>query len=244
MALLEVKSVCKTYGQLKALDKVNLNIEGQQFHGLIGPNGSGKSTLLKCIAGAEYPEEGILEFGGKDIKKTPPADRARNGMSLKFQITSVFNQLSVYDNILLSLQATQPLLRLAGSRSRESLDAKVMETLAEFRIEARADDLAGELSHGEQQWLEIAMALAPGPRLLLLDEPTAGMSPEERRLTGDLLRPIKERCSMLIVEHDLDFIKDLSDVITVLDQGQVLDNGTPEQIETSERVKEVYVTRV
>ena len=244
MALLEVKSVCKTYGQLKALDKVNLNIEGQQFHGLIGPNGSGKSTLLKCIAGAEYPEEGLLEFGGKDIKKTPPADRARNGMSLKFQITSVFNQLSVYDNILLSLQATQPLLRLAGSRSRESLDAKVMETLAEFRIEARADDLAGELSHGEQQWLEIAMALAPGPRLLLLDEPTAGMSPEERRLTGDLLRPIKERCSMLIVEHDLDFIKDLSDVITVLDQGQVLDNGTPEQIETSERVREVYVTRV
>ena len=244
MALLEVKSVCKTYGQLKALDKVNLNIEGQQFHGLIGPNGSGKSTLLKCIAGAEYPEEGILEFGGKDIKKTPPADRARNGMSLKFQITSVFNQLSVYDNILLSLQATQPLLRLAGSRSRESLDAKVMETLAEFRIEARANDLAGELSHGEQQWLEIAMALAPGPRLLLLDEPTAGMSPEERRLTGDLLRPIKERCSMLIVEHDLDFIKDLSDVITVLDQGQVLDNGTPEQIETSERVREVYVTRV
>jgi len=244
MALLEVKSVCKTYGQLKALDKVNLNIEGQQFHGLIGPNGSGKSTLLKCIAGAEYPEEGILEFGGKDIKKTPPADRARNGMSLKFQITSVFNQLSVYDNILLSLQATQPLLRLAGSQSRESLDAKVMETLGEFRIEARAGDLAGELSHGEQQWLEIAMALAPGPRLLLLDEPTAGMSPEERRLTGDLLRPIKERCSMLIVEHDLDFIKDLSDVITVLDQGQVLDNGTPEQIETSERVKEVYVTRV
>ena len=244
MALLEVKSVCKTYGQLKALDKVNLNIEGQQFHGLIGPNGSGKSTLLKCIAGAEYPEEGILEFGGKDIKKTPPADRARNGMSLKFQITSVFNQLSVYDNILLSLQATQPLLRLAGSQSREGLDSKVMETLAEFRIEARANDLAGELSHGEQQWLEIAMALAPGPRLLLLDEPTAGMSPEERRVTGDLLRPIKERCSMLIVEHDLDFIKDLSDVITVLDQGRVLDNGTPKQIETSERVKEVYVTRV
>ena len=244
MALLEVKSVCKSYGQLKALDKVNLNIEGQQFHGLIGPNGSGKSTLLKCIAGAEYPEEGILEFEGKDIKKTSPADRARNGMSLKFQITSVFNQLSVYDNILLSLQATQPLLRLAGSQSRERLDSKVMETLTEFRIEARADDLAGVLSHGEQQWLEIAMALAPGPRLLLLDEPTAGMSPEERRVTGELLRPIKERCSMLIVEHDLEFIKDLSDVITVLDQGQVLDSGTPKQIENSERVKEVYLTRV
>jgi ABC-type uncharacterized transport system ATPase subunit len=165
-------------------------------------------------------------------------------MSLKFQITSVFNLLSVYDNILLSLQAAHSLLSLAGSRSRQKLHTQVLDTLSEFGIEARADDLAGNLSHGEQQWLEIAMALAPGPRLLLLDEPTAGMSPEERRVTGELLRPIKERCSMLIVEHDLDFIKDLSDVITVFDQGQVLDNGTPEQIENSERVKEVYLTRV
>ena len=244
MALLEVKGARKSYGKLNALDSADLVVESQQFHGLIGPNGSGKTTLLKCIAGAEYPEEGTLTFLDEEISTMPPAVRARRGMSLKFQITSVFNQLSVYDNILLSLQATQPLLRLAGSQSRERLDSKVMETLAEFRIEARANDLAGELSHGEQQWLEIAMALAPGPRLLLLDEPTAGMSPEERRVTGDLLRPIKERCSMLIVEHDLDFIKDLSDVITVLDQGQVLDNGTPKQIETSERVKEVYVTRV
>tara|TARA_B100000953_G_scaffold265062_1_gene232532 strand:- start:13 stop:747 length:735 start_codon:yes stop_codon:yes gene_type:complete len=244
MALLEVKGARKSYGKLNALDSADLVVESQQFHGLIGPNGSGKTTLLKCIAGAEYPEEGTLTFLDEEISTMPPAVRARRGMSLKFQITSVFNQLSVYDNILLSLQATQPLLRLAGSQSRERLDSKVMETLAEFRIEARANNLAGELSHGEQQWLEIAMALAPGPRLLLLDEPTAGMSPEERRLTGDLLRPIKERCSMLIVEHDLDFIKDLSDVITVLDQGQVLDNGTPEQIETSKRVKEVYVTRV
>ena len=244
MALLEVKGARKSYGKLNALDSVDLVVESQQFHGLIGPNGSGKTTLLKCIAGAEYPEEGTLTFLDQDISTTPPAARARRGMSLKFQITSVFNLLSVYDNILLSIQASHSLSSLAGSRSRQELHPQVMDTLSEFGIEGRADDLAGELSHGEQQWLEIAMALAPGPRLLLLDEPTAGMSPEERRVTGDLLRPIKERCSMLIVEHDLDFIKDLSDVITVLDQGQVLDNGTPKQIETSERVKEVYVTRV
>jgi len=244
MALLEVKGARKSYGKLNALDSVDLVVESQQFHGLIGPNGSGKTTLLKCIAGAEYPEEGTLTFLDEDISTTPPAARARRGMSLKFQITSVFNLLSVYDNILLSIQASHSLSSLAGSRSRQELHPQVMDTLSEFGIEGRADDLAGELSHGEQQWLEIAMALAPGPRLLLLDEPTAGMSPEERRVTGDLLRPIKERCSMLIVEHDLDFIKDLSDVITVLDQGRVLDNGTPKQIETSERVKEVYVTRV
>lgn len=234
MALLEVKGARKSYGKLNALDSVDLVVESQQFHGLIGPNGSGKTTLLKCIAGAEYPEEGTLTFLDEDISTTPPAARARRGMSLKFQITSVFNLLSVYDNILLSIQASHSLSSLAGSRSRQELHPQVMDTLSEFGIEGRADDLAGELSHGEQQWLEIAMALAPGPRLLLLDEPTAGMSPEERRVTGDLLRPIKERCSMLIVEHDLDFIKDLSDVITVLDQGQVLDNGTPKQIETSD----------
>ncbi|SVB16201.1 uncharacterized protein METZ01_LOCUS169055, partial [marine metagenome] len=181
--MLEVKGARKSYGKLNALDSADLVVESQQFHGLIGPNGSGKTTLLKCIAGAEYPEEGTLTFLDEEISTMPPAVRARRGMSLKFQITSVFNQLSVYDNILLSLQATQPLLRLAGSQSRERLDSKVMETLAEFRIEARANNLAGELSHGEQQWLEIAMALAPGPRLLLLDEPTAGMSPEERRVT-------------------------------------------------------------
>ena len=244
MVLLEVKGARKSYGQLSALDSMNLAVENQQFHGLIGPNGSGKSTLLKCIAGAEYPEEGTISFLGKDISTTPPALRARRGMSLKFQITSVFNLLSVYDNILLSIQAAHSVWHLARSRSRQELHSQVMDILSEFRIESRADDLAGELSHGEQQWLEIAMALAPGPRLLLLDEPTAGMSPEERRVTGELLRPIKERCSMLIVEHDLDFIKSLSDVITVLDQGRVLDCGTPEQIEASERVKEVYVTRV
>ena len=244
MALLNVTGARKSYGDLIALDAVDLAVEPAQFHGMIGPNGSGKSTLLKCIAGAELADQGTIAFLDEDISTTSAALRARRGISLKFQITSVFNSLSVYDNILLSLQAEHSVWHLVGSRSRRTLHPRVMDMLRQFRIEARADDLAGELSHGEQQWLEIAMALAPGPKLLLLDEPTAGMSPEERRVTGELLRPIKERCSMLIVEHDLDFIKDLSDVITVLDQGRVLDHGTPEQIEASQRVKEVYVTRV
>ncbi len=244
MALLNVTGARKSYGDLIALDAVDLAVEPAQFHGMIGPNGSGKSTLLKCIAGAELADQGTIAFLDEDISTTSAALRARRGISLKFQIHSVFTSLSVYDNILLSLQAEHSVWHLVGSRSRRTLHPRVMDMLRQFRIEARADDLAGELSHGEQQWLEIAMALAPGPKLLLLDEPTAGMSPEERRVTGELLRPIKERCSMLIVEHDLEFIKELSDVITVLDQGRVLDHGTPEQIEASQRVKEVYVTRV
>jgi ABC-type uncharacterized transport system ATPase subunit len=120
----------------------------------------------------------------------------------------------------------------------------VLGALARFRLEGRADDLAGELSHGEQQWLEIAMALAPRPKLLLLDEPTGGMSPEERRVTGELLLPIKSECALVIVEHDLDFIKNICDHLTVLDQGKVLDSGTVDQIEHSAKVQEVYTSRV
>ena len=120
----------------------------------------------------------------------------------------------------------------------------VLGSLARFRLDGRADDLAGELSHGEQQWLEIAMALAPRPKLLLLDEPTGGMSPEERRVTGELLLPIKSECALVIVEHDLDFIKNICDHLTVLDQGKVLDSGTVDQIERSAKVQEVYTSRV
>tara|TARA_B100001013_G_scaffold341967_1_gene267231 strand:- start:630 stop:1364 length:735 start_codon:yes stop_codon:yes gene_type:complete len=244
MALLEVTGVKKVYGELMALDGAELVVEENQFHGLIGPNGSGKTTLLKCVAGAEMVSDGTIDFRGDNITENSASSRARSGMSLKFQITSVFDALSVYDNILLSLQADQSPWSLICSLTRRELDRKVLDILQQFRLEALADDLAGQLSHGQKQWLEIAMAIARDPKLLLLDEPTAGMSPEERRITGELLRPIKSSCSMLIVEHDLDFIKNISDMITVMGQGRVLDYGTPSEIEASEKVQEVYVTRV
>lgn len=244
MALLKASGVKKLFGQLVALDDVDLAVEANSFHGLIGPNGSGKSTLLKCIAGAEIPNDGRVTFDGTDITTMRPALRAKRGMSLKFQITAVLNDLSVYDNMLLSLQAGETFWRLITSASRRSLHTAVMDSLDRFNLADRADALAGALSHGQQQWLEIAMALGRDPKLLLLDEPTAGMSPEERRVTGDLLRPLKARCALLIVEHDLDFIKELCDVITVLDQGRRLDEGTPDEIEQSEKVQNVYVTRV
>ncbi len=165
-------------------------------------------------------------------------------MSLKFQITAILPELSVYDNVLLALQSNDSLAILFRSRTRRELDSQVRQALAQFRLAARADDLAGELSHGEQQWLEISMALARRPKLLLLDEPTAGMSPEERRVTGELLLPIKSQCALLIVEHDLDFIKHICDRLTVLDQGRVLDSGTVQEIEQSVKVQEVYTHRV
>jgi ABC-type branched-subunit amino acid transport system ATPase component len=244
MALLEVTALTKMFGQLRALDGVDLSVRAGTFHGLIGPNGSGKSTLLKAIAGAHAPTNGTIRFDDMDITAAPPFERARAGLSLKFQITSVLPELSVYDNVLLALQSREGLPSLLSSRTRRILEGDVMAALDRFRLAGRADDLAGELSHGQQQWLEIALALVCRPKLLLLDEPTGGMSPEERRVTGELLRPIRSECTLVIVEHDIDFIKNLCDCLTVLDQGRVLDEGSVEQIEHSTKVQEVYTSRV
>lgn len=244
MPLLETQGIVKIFGKLTALDDVGFSVDANEFHGLIGPNGSGKSTLMKCIAGAEIPSAGRVHFGDRDITGLSPAERARAGMSLKFQITSVLPALTLYDNILLSLQAQSSLLSLIGSRTRSALHDQVMDTLDQFRLADQANNPAAILSHGQQQWLEIAMALAWRPRLLLLDEPTGGMSLEERRVTGELLRPIKKFCSLVIVEHDLDFIRDICDRLTVLDQGKILASGTVADIQSTPKVQEVYLRRV
>jgi ABC-type branched-subunit amino acid transport system ATPase component len=242
--LLKVAGVTKLFGVLRALDGVDVTVRAGNFHGLIGPNGSGKSTLLKAIAGAHFPTAGTIRFGEHDITRWAPYQRARAGLSLKFQITAVMPELSVYDNVLLALQSAGSAWSLVLSRSRRRLHAQVMQALERFRLADRAGDLAGELSHGEQQWLEIAIALAPGPKLLLLDEPTGGMSPEERRVTGELLLPLKSEFALVIVEHDLDFIKNICDHLTVLDQGRVRCDGTVQEIEDSPEIQRVYTTRV
>jgi len=243
VALLEVRGVGKRFGTLQALEGVDLDVAEGSFHGLIGPNGSGKSTLLKAVAGEHLPDAGSIVLQGRDITLAGPSERSRAGLSLKFQITAVLRSLTVYDNLLLALQSADGVGGLLFSRTRRRLHGRVMEQLAAFRLADRAEEVAGALSHGQQQWLEIAMALATGPRLLLLDEPTGGMSPEERRATGELLQPIRGSCALVIVEHDLDFIKDLCDRLTVLDAGRVLDHGNVAEIERSARVQEVYTRR-
>jgi branched-chain amino acid transport system ATP-binding protein len=243
MPLLEVSGIVKVFGKLTALDGAALSVANNEFHGLIGPNGSGKSTLMKCIAGAESPNHGSVRFVNDDITALSPTERARAGMSLKFQITSVLPTLTLYDNVLLALQAQSSLFDLVFSRTRGVLHEQVMMMLNQFLLADRAHDAAATLSHGQQQWLEIAMALAGKPRLLLLDEPTAGMSLEERRVTGELLQPMKQHCSLVIVEHDLDFIRDICDRLTVLDQGRVLESGTVAEIQASKSVQEIYLHR-
>ena len=244
MNLLKVNRISKKFGVLQALNEVNISIEKNTFHGLIGPNGSGKSTLLKTIAGAHYADSGEIIFKNSNITNNSPELRSQKGLNLKFQITAILPQLTVYDNLLLALQTNHSIWELISSKSKYLYYEKIIEVLENFKLIKKVDTLAGELSHGLQQWLEIAMVVVKKPELLLLDEPTAGMSPQERQVTGELLVPLKSYCSLIIVEHDLDFIKDICDYITVLDQGKVLETGSIEKIKTSKKVQEVYTTRV
>jgi branched-chain amino acid transport system ATP-binding protein/urea transport system ATP-binding protein len=244
MALLEARGIVQVFGELRALDRVDFAVDTGQIHGLVGPNGSGKSTLMQCLAGGIMPTAGRVTFAGQDITHTRADERAQVGLSIKFQISSILPMLSVYDNVLLAIQARDPMRSLLRSRTRRAWHDRITVALERFKLGKRANDLAGELSHGQQQWLEITMALTPEPRVLLLDEPTAGMSVEERKLTGELLAPLRASCALVIVEHDLDFIRDLCDVLTVLDQGRVVGSGTVVDIQQNPRVQEVFLSRV
>jgi branched-chain amino acid transport system ATP-binding protein len=244
VSILSATDIQKRFGLVTALEGMSLEVAGHEIHGLIGPNGSGKSTLLHVIAGKTLPDAGVVRLGGRDITKDPPSKRARQGLSIKFQLASVYREQTVAENLLLALQAREGLASLMLSRSRRRLRPKLDSLLESVGLTDAEDRPAGELSHGQQQWLEIAMAMATDPKVLLLDEPTAGMSRQERSRTGEVIRAASQRCAVVIVEHDLDFIRELCDRIAVLHQGRSVATGTPAEIERNPSVAEVYLTRV
>ena len=245
MALLDIAAVTKVYGPLRALDGVDLMVDAGTFHGLIGPNGSGKSTLLKSIAGAHFPTTGTIRFDKMEITEMPPYQRARHGLSLKFQITAVLTELSVYDNVLLALQSGETSWQLLRSSSRIRLHDQVMVALDRFRLADRADDLAGELSHGEQQWLEIAMALARKPKLLLLDEPTGGYEPggtaSDRRIALDRSSPTVRSSSSSTTSISS---RTSATGLPCWTRAGCIASGTIDEIEHDQRVQEIYTSRV
>ncbi|MGC2782057.1 MAG: ABC transporter ATP-binding protein [Bradyrhizobium sp.] len=233
MALLQLRDLDKHFGGLHVTNSVNLVLEQGEIHCLIGPNGAGKSTLFRLILGEHHPGSGQICFAGEDITVLKSFARIRRGLSVKFQVPGVFKGLSVRQNLEIALQS-----RLSGVALAKEID----RLLAFLNLEAEQAQMAGNLSHGQKQWLEIGMAIALKPRLLLLDEPTAGMSPEETHMTGEMVRRLNAAgMTVLAIEHDMAFVRQVAQRVTVLHLGQVFAQGSIDEIVADERVAAIYL---
>jgi ABC-type branched-subunit amino acid transport system ATPase component len=244
--ILETQGLTKRFGKLTAVDDVDLTVERGATVGLIGPNGAGKTTFQSVIMGQYAASEGSIIFNGEDITGLEPYQRARKGIIKKFQVTRVYNSETLVENIRLAIRGRNTsTLGLLRSHSDEDVDERIHELLEVANLDSKAYTKAENLAHGEQQWLEIIMAVSTNPELLLLDEPTSGMGAQETNETIELLNDLKERtgASMLIVEHDMDFIQEVSNNLTVLHHGAVLAQGSVEEVQNNETVREVYLGR-
>lgn len=242
---LVLSHVTKRYGTLAAVEDVSLTVHAGTCHGLIGPNGAGKSTLLGLIAGTVRASEGTVELFGQDVSRCPEYERARHGLVKTFQHTTLFDDLTVHDNIALAVQQ-----RLGFGadlwrrrRRRVLVSAQVDHLIARVGLDGRHSRKAGALSHGERRQLEVATVLGVAPRVLLLDEPTAGMSPAETLDFVALIESVLPKITVVITEHDLDVLFRLAQHVTVLSAGRVLISGTPEAVESSQDVQRAYVGR-
>jgi branched-chain amino acid transport system ATP-binding protein len=241
--MLQVSGLRKSFGALLATDQVELEVRTAEVHAIIGPNGAGKTTLIAQLAGELVPDAGRIEFLGRDITRLPPYTRSRLGLARSFQITSVFLDLTLLDNVALAVQAHQGhsyRFWKPARRDRRLLEP-ALAALDQVGLADRAHTIASAVSHGEHRQLEIAMALATNPRLLLLDEPMAGMGAEEAARMVELLRSLKGDKTMLLIEHDMDAVFALADRITVLVYGQIIASGTPEVVRADEAVRRAYL---
>ncbi len=249
-AILTVEDVSKTYDGFKAITNLNFYLFEGELRTVIGPNGAGKSTFFDLITGRAQPDKGKIEFGADpatdhDLTKLNEYEINRLGISRKFQTPSVYTEHTVYDNLVLSLNGPRgvfaSLFKRLSSTDRDHID----ELLKLVRLDAKRSWKAGLLAHGEKQWLEIGMLLAQEPKLLLVDEPAAGMTDEETHRTGELLISLSGKHSIVVVEHDMTFVKQIArdGQVTVLHQGTVLCEGKFDEVQSNQKVREVYLGR-
>ena len=241
--LLQLESLVKRFGGLTATDHASLSVMSGEVHALIGPNGAGKTTLIHQISGALASDEGTLRFDGIDITRMPMHERVLHGLVRSYQITSIFRRLSVLDNVALAVQARQGSSMRFWQRARDERQrfeeaAAVCERVG---LGARAGTLAGSLAHGEQRQLEVGLALATRPKLLLLDEPMAGMGPDESERMVQLLQSLRGEATILLVEHDMGAVFRLADRISTLVFGKVIASGTPDEIRNHPEVRRAYL---
>jgi len=242
-ALLETAGLTKRFGGLVATGDVSLSIAPGEIHAVIGPNGAGKTTLIGQLSGELQPDSGAIRYAGAEISRLGPARRAALGIARSFQITSIFREFTALDNVALAIQARagHSFRFWRAARRDASLRDPAFAALGVVGLAGRAELIAGSLSHGEKRALELAMALATAPRLLLLDEPTAGMGPEESASMVRLLAGLKGRFSIVLVEHDMDAVFALADRITVMVYGRVIASGTPAAIRADPEVRRAYL---
>jgi len=243
--ILTLSGVVVAFDALRAVDGVDLAVPRGQRRAIIGPNGAGKTTLFNAIAGILLPKQGSIAFDGHDISRLPPHRRAHLGISRTFQITNLFPRLSVRDNMVLALRGrSRRKFALFGSPAIDSAEASRIEAaLRAVRMAARADATVSDLSYGEQRQLEIALSLVTSPRLLLLDEPAAGLSPSERSMVAQIIRSLDRDITVVLIEHDMDLALGLVDLVTCMFEGRVLVEQSPDEIRRNKAVQEVYLGR-
>ena len=242
-AVLYLDGVSVTFDGFRALNSLSLVLQPGEMRAIIGPNGAGKTTMMDVITGKTRPDTGEVLFRGTDLTRMDEPAIARLGIGRKFQKPTVFENLSVQQNLLLSLKGKRAPFAMLFARETAAEVARIESILATTRLSPHAQRLAGALSHGQKQWLEIGMLLGQDPELLLVDEPVAGMTDSETMQTADLLRDINKSHSVVVVEHDMEFVRALGVRVTVLHEGSVLAEGSVEQVSANPRVIEVYLGR-
>ena len=240
--MIAVRGLAKSFGALRAVSDLDFEVRQGQVTSIIGPNGAGKSTVFNLIAGTIRPDAGRVELDGRDVTALAPHAVAQLGLARSFQISNLFFGLTALENVRLACQARAPRTRFLARIDRDrALADRARAILAEFGIADLADEPAANLSHGDQRRLEIAVCMASQPRVLLLDEPTQGMSPAETLAVDALIKSLAGRVSVLMIEHDVDLVMNISDHVIVLHQGQKLFEGPPAQVRNSSAVRAAYL---
>ncbi len=241
--LLAIRGLSKRFGGLLASDRIDLDVARGETHAIIGPNGAGKTTLIGQLAGDLRPDSGSIHFAGQDVTRLDAPHRARRGLARSFQVTSIFREFSALDNVALAVQAHagRSFRFWRSARSEPALREPARAALEAVGLGARADVLAARLAHGEQRQLEIAMALATEPRMLLLDEPVAGMGLDESQKMVRFLAMLRRRITIVLVEHDMDAVFTLADRISVMVYGRIIATGTPSEVRGSDDVRRAYL---
>ena len=242
MPILETRSLSKHFDALIAVDGVDYSVEAGELRSIIGPNGAGKTTFFNMIAGDLIPTSGQVIFDGRDVSEVPAHARSHLGIGRTYQITNIFPRLSVMENIRIAAQSRKTTFNMWSTvRRHRELIEKADKILERINMTEKRGEPAGALAHGEQRYLEIGIALATDPKLLLLDEPTAGMSPEETIQTGEFIKSLADPLTIVLVEHDMEVVLGISDKITVLHNGGFLAEGTAEEVRANAEVQRVYL---